>query len=102
MKKKTSRRKGFELMPTEILFCVVNRLQIRDIRQFSRVNRRARDVCLPFLFRKISIEFSSAGFDKLNKILRSQLCRYILSFQYTIQELLKPGKSALRKQSAEG
>ncbi|KAJ5646737.1 hypothetical protein N7490_003109 [Penicillium lividum] len=90
MMKETSERKRFELMPTEILFCVVNCLQKRDIKQFSLVNKRARDVCLPFLFYKIRIDFSNAGFDILDKILHSQLHQYIRSFQYTIPQLLKP------------
>ncbi|OQE01747.1 hypothetical protein PENVUL_c041G08399 [Penicillium vulpinum] len=90
MMKKTSERKRFELMPTEILFCVVNCLRKRDIKQFSLVNKRARDVCLPFLFYKIRIDFSNAGFDILDKILYSQLYQYIRSFQYTIPQLLKP------------
>ncbi|KAJ5988273.1 hypothetical protein N7481_003483 [Penicillium waksmanii] len=101
MKKKTSERKGFELMPTEILFCVVNCLQKRDIKEFSCVSKRARDVCLPFLFREVSIDFSSAGFRKLDKMLHSHICRYIVSFQYIVQDLVKPGKIPLRKQYAQ-
>ena len=89
----TYQRNNFELMPTEILCCVVNCLHTKDIKQFSRVNKRARDVCLPLLSHTARIEFSNAGFDMLDGILRSHLNQYIRSFQYTIPQLLKPGKN---------
>ncbi|KAF7586154.1 hypothetical protein BBP40_009396 [Aspergillus hancockii] len=50
---------------------------------------RTRDVCLPFLFRKVNIEFSNKGFDLLERLLESNLYWYIVSFKYVVPKLLK-------------
>lgn len=51
-----------------------------------------RDVCLPSLFRKLSIEFSNKGLNVLESILKSKLHQYIVPFEYVALILLKPGK----------
>lgn len=81
-----------ELLPTEILFGVVKCLDNRDVKQLSRSSKRMRDVCLPFLFRKLSIEFSNEGFDLLEGILKSKLHRYIVAFEYFAPMLLNSGE----------
>ena len=60
---------GLELLPTEILYGIVKRLDSRAIKKLSCISRRMRDVCLPSLFRRVSIEFSNAGFDVLENLL---------------------------------
>lgn len=84
---------GLQMLPTEIFFGVAKYLDKRNLKKLSCVNRRVRDACLPFLFRKVSIEFSNAGFDLLESLLKSHLHRYIASFQYIVPELLKPGEN---------
>ncbi|KAJ5249526.1 hypothetical protein N7524_011842 [Penicillium chrysogenum] len=79
-----------ELLSTEILFGIVNCLDNQQIKQLSLVSRRMRDVCLPVLFHKISIEFSNDGFDLLESILKSSLRRHIISFEYVAPMLLNP------------
>lgn len=81
-----------ELLPTEILFGIVN-LDNRETKKLSRASRRIRDVCLPFLFRKVSIEFSNEAFDLLESLLKLNFHRYIVSLEYVVPKLLKPGKS---------
>ncbi|KAJ6018501.1 hypothetical protein N7522_001965 [Penicillium canescens] len=79
-----------ELLPTEILFGIVKYLDNWEVKQLSLSSRRMRDVCLPTLFRKLSIEFSNEGFDLLESVLESNLHRYIVSFEYVAPMLLKP------------
>jgi hypothetical protein len=81
-----------ELLPTEILFGIVKCLDNQQIKQLSVVSSRMRDICLPVLFHKISIEFSNEGLDLLESILKSSLNRYIVSFEYVVPMLLNPGK----------
>ena len=88
----TRRLNGMELLPTEILFGIVN-LDNRETKKLSHASRRIRDVCLPFLFRKVSIEFSNEAFDLLESLLKSNFHRYIVSLEYVVPKLLKPGKS---------
>ncbi|KAJ5253224.1 hypothetical protein N7489_003634 [Penicillium chrysogenum] len=76
-----------ELLPTEILFGIVKCLDNQQTKQLSVVSSRMRDICLPVLFHKISIEFSNEGLDLLESILKSNLNRYIVSFE---TELLTP------------
>lgn len=80
-----------ELLPTEILFGIVKCLDKRETKKLSVASKRMRDVCLPFLFRKASLEFSNEGFDLLESLLKSNLHRHIVSFEYVIPKLLKPG-----------
>lgn len=82
---------GMELLPTEILFDIVKYLRIRETKTLSLISKRMRDVCLPIIFHKVSIEFSTEGFDFLESLLKSSLYRYIVSFQYIVPKLLKPG-----------
>lgn len=84
---------GLELLPTEILYGIVKCLDNRAIKRLSCISRRMRDVCLPSLFRKVSIEYSHVGFDVLENLLQSHLHQYIVTFQYVVPELLKPGES---------
>ncbi|CBF84454.1 uncharacterized protein ANIA_11158 [Aspergillus nidulans FGSC A4] len=79
-----------ELLPTEILFDIVEHLCNRETKTLSLVSKRVRDVCLPVLFRKINIEFSTEGFDLLESLLKSSIRRYIVSFQYIVPKLVKP------------
>lgn len=74
------RLNGLELLPSEILFDIVKYLCNRETKTLSLVSKRMRDVCLPTLFRKVSIEFSTKGFDLLESLLKSSLHRYIVSF----------------------
>lgn len=81
-----------ELLPTEVLFGIVRYLSNWEVKQLSLSSRRMRDVCLPFLFHNLTIEFSNKGFDLLESILKSNLHRYIVSLEYVGPMLLKPRK----------
>ncbi|KAJ6018385.1 hypothetical protein N7522_001849 [Penicillium canescens] len=79
-----------ELLPTEILFGIVKYLDNWEVKQLSLSSRRVSDVCLPTLFRKLSVEFSNEGLDLLESVLESNLHRYIVSLEYVTPMLLKP------------
>ena len=83
-----------ELLPNEILYGILKCLYSWEIKRFSCVSRRIRDVCLPSIFRKITCEFSKEGFDKLQALLQSNLRQHVVSFEYVVPKLLKPGESA--------
>lgn len=53
---------GLELLPTEILYGIVKRLDNRVIKRLSCISRQMGDICLPSLFRKVSIEYLHAGY----------------------------------------
>jgi hypothetical protein len=61
-------------------------------RENLRTMRRMRDVCLPVPFHKIRVESSNEGFDLLESILKSNLHRYVVSFEYVALMLLNPSK----------
>lgn len=69
-----------ELLLIEILFDIVRCLNSTETKTLSFVSKRMRDVCLPTLFRKVSIKFSTKGFDLLESLLKSSLYRYIIFF----------------------
>jgi hypothetical protein len=81
-----------ESLPIEIVFGIVECLDIGEVKQLSLSSRRMRGVCLPSLFRKLTIEFSRKGFDLLESVLKSNLHKYIVSLEYICPMLLKPGK----------
>ena len=83
---------NMELLPSEIIFGIVKYLDNREVKQLSRSSRRMRDVCLPSLFRKLSVKFSNKGLSLLESILKSNLDRYILSFESVALMILKPSK----------
>jgi hypothetical protein len=80
-----------ETLPTEILLAVVNHLPVWEIKYLSRASKRLRQACLSTLFRHVKFEFSQAGIEGLNDLLKSNFCGHIASFTYEITELLKTG-----------
>jgi hypothetical protein len=82
-----------EILPTEILYEIVDYLHGWELKGLSCVNKWMRGICLPSLFRKVSFEFSEDGFYGLEELLQSHLCSYVASFRYVVPQLLKPGIS---------
>jgi hypothetical protein len=80
-----------ETLPTEILLAVVDHLPVWEIKDLSRASKRHRQACLSTLFRHVKFEFSQAGVEGLNDLLKSNVCGHIASFTYEITELLNPG-----------
>ncbi|OBT93141.1 hypothetical protein VE01_09224 [Pseudogymnoascus verrucosus] len=78
-----------ETLPTEIFHAVVDHLPVWEIKDLSRASKRLRQACLSTLFRHVKFEFSQAGIEGLNDLLKSNVCGYITSFTYEITELLK-------------
>jgi hypothetical protein len=64
----------------------------RHLRSLSCVSKWIRSICTPSLFQNVSFEFSEEGFDGLEELLQSRLCSYVISFQYVVPQLLRPGK----------
>lgn len=81
------------LLPTEILYVVVEHLFVQDMRHLSCASGRLREVCMPNLFRNVRFPFSDSGFDGLRRLLLSDVRHYVVSFTYVIPELLRPGKA---------
>ncbi|OBT89441.1 hypothetical protein VE02_02027 [Pseudogymnoascus sp. 03VT05] len=79
-----------ETLPTEILYAVIDHLPVWQIKNLSCASKRLRQVCLSTLFRHVKFEFSQAGIEGLNDLLKSNICGYIASFTYEITEILKP------------
>ncbi|KFY50997.1 hypothetical protein V495_00022 [Pseudogymnoascus sp. VKM F-4514 (FW-929)] len=79
-----------ETLPTEILLAVVDHLPVWEIKDLSRASKRLRQACLSTLFRHVKFEFSQAGVEGLNDLLKSNVCGHIASFTYGITELLNP------------
>ncbi|KFY27953.1 hypothetical protein V491_00692 [Pseudogymnoascus sp. VKM F-3775] len=82
-----------ETLPTEILHAVVDHLPVWEIKDLSCASKRLRQACLSILSRHVKFEFSQAGIEGLNDLLKSNVCSYIISFTYKITELLNPGTS---------
>ncbi|KFY31875.1 hypothetical protein V493_00720 [Pseudogymnoascus sp. VKM F-4281 (FW-2241)] len=78
-----------ETLPTEILHAVVDHLPVWEIKDLSCTSKRLRQACLSILFRHVKFEFSQAGIEGLNDLLKSNICSHIASFTYEITELLK-------------
>jgi hypothetical protein len=87
----TSELTRLETLPTEILHAIVNHLPVWEIKHLSCASKRLRQACLSALFRHVKFEFSQAGIEELNDLLKSNVSGYIASFTYEITELLKPG-----------
>ncbi|PLB49079.1 hypothetical protein P170DRAFT_174660 [Aspergillus steynii IBT 23096] len=83
------RHARFELLPTELLYEIITRLSSRDVKRLSSVSERLRKVCLPYLFRNVSFEFSRSGFISLQRLLLSNLRWYVVSLTYVVPELLQ-------------
>jgi hypothetical protein len=81
-------------LPNELLCKIVECLVKWEVKHFSLVNRRMRDVSLPFLYRNFRFTFSKKGLDRLEGFLRSNLCHHVVSIQYVVPELLNPGESS--------
>jgi hypothetical protein len=86
-----------ENLPNELLCKIVEYLVKWEIKHFSLVNRRMRDVSLPFLYRSFQFTFSRKGLDKREEFLRSNICHQVVSIQYVVPELLNPGESSHHK-----
>ncbi|PGG99691.1 hypothetical protein AJ80_09305 [Polytolypa hystricis UAMH7299] len=60
-----------------------------EMKPLSRVSKRLREVCLPFLFRRVEFWFSEAGFHELENLITSDICHHVVSLAYIVPELLK-------------
>jgi hypothetical protein len=79
-------------LPTEILHLILTSLETWEVKAFSLVNRRLRDLCLPYLFNRVRFNFSEAGLDGLQQLRNSALRLHVKSLNYTVPQLIKPGK----------
>lgn len=80
-----------DLLPTPILCMIVEMLFPEAIDSVSCVNKQLREICVPYLFRKVKFEFSKAGFDSLRSLSDSALRQYVSSLTYVVPLLLDPG-----------
>lgn len=83
---------GLQGLPTEILHLILASLPSWETKDLSLVNRRLREVCLPFLFHQVGFSFSEVGLDELQQLTNSPVRRHVKSLTYTVAELIKPGK----------
>lgn len=94
MENSEHRTASLDLLPTEILLILVDHLRIEDVKILSFVCGRLRKVSLPYIFYNVYFQFSHSGFHALRELLLSDLRQYIVSFTYTIPELLHPGNDS--------
>lgn len=81
-----------ELLPTEILRMIVDLLRCWEIKPLSCASKRPRKVVLPSLFRRVEFQFSEAGFDELESLLKSDARLHVVSFNYVVPQPLKTVK----------
>ncbi|KAL2846619.1 hypothetical protein BJY01DRAFT_263266 [Aspergillus pseudoustus] len=79
-----------QVLPTEVLHLILANLPSWEIKDFSLVSRRLRDVCLPFLFHRVRFKFSEAGLDGLQQLKHSPVHLHVRSLVYTVPELIRP------------
>ncbi|KAF7594881.1 hypothetical protein BBP40_007915 [Aspergillus hancockii] len=79
-----------DLLPTEILRMVLNFLLPSDAKEFSHTSKRFREISLPFIFRKLEIEFSKEAFKKLKRLSTSDIWQHLVSLTYVVTDLLDP------------
>ena len=94
MENSGGRDAGLELLPQEILLTLVDHLRTEDVKILSSVCRRLRTIYLSHIFRHVEFRFSRSGLRALRELLLSDLRQYIVSFTYTIPELLHPGNAS--------
>lgn len=89
----TSQLARLEILPAEILRDIVKRLAGVDVLEISRVSRRLRDICAPYLFHDLRIQFSVEGLDRLQQLIGCDVRQHVVSLTYVIPELFPPGKA---------
>lgn len=81
--------------PSPILHVILNQVSFHQLKFLSYVNRRLREVCVPYLFREVKCRFSSQSFDNLRSLTSSKLCHYVVSFTYTAPGIIEPGRDPI-------
>ncbi|PYI13432.1 hypothetical protein BO99DRAFT_347395 [Aspergillus violaceofuscus CBS 115571] len=82
---------SLETFPTELLSIIIVDLTTRDsLKSLSSVSRRFRILCVPFLFHRLRVDFSIAGFKRLEQISVSDIAQYVKVIQYYAPELIDP------------
>ena len=81
-----------ETLPIEVLYLIIDLLLPWDIKTLSCISKRLRQVCLPSLFHRIEFcKFSHDGFEELKNLLKLDARHHVVSFTYTVPELLNTG-----------
>lgn len=80
------------LLPSEIILQIVESLSRFELKTFSCINKRLRELCVPSIFSKVKFELSKSGLETLNHLLESDVRRHVRSMTYVTTELLEPGK----------
>lgn len=65
-------------------------LDFDSLHNLSLVNRRIRVTCSPFLFRCVSIDFSSPSFEALIALTQSPVANHVKALKYYASDLLQP------------
>ncbi|RAH80891.1 hypothetical protein BO86DRAFT_419784 [Aspergillus japonicus CBS 114.51] len=84
---------SLETFPTELLSIIIGDLTTQDsLKSLSSVSRRFRILCVPFLFHRLRVDFSIAGFKRLEQISVSDIAQYVKVIQYYAPELIDPSE----------
>lgn len=67
-------------------------LSMSSLQCLSLVNTQFRHLCSPYLFRVLTITFSSAGLDHLEQASCSQIAHHVRVIRYRAAELVDPSK----------
>ncbi|KAF8660767.1 hypothetical protein AX16_001561 [Volvariella volvacea WC 439] len=67
---------SWQTLPAEMKAAVINVLEIEDVRVFSRVNRDAYSICIPFLFKNVVLK-DMAALDQFLSVVPRDYCHYI-------------------------
>uniref|UniRef100_A0A093X6C0 F-box protein DAS1 n=1 Tax=Talaromyces marneffei PM1 TaxID=1077442 RepID=A0A093X6C0_TALMA len=75
-------------LPIEVIQAIATMLPLPHMKEFSCVNKKLRNVCLPFLFCQITLNFSEIEERDLRWIISSGLRHCVKSFTYVVPDLL--------------
>jgi len=71
---------------------IVDLYMDNSLQCLSLVNTQFRHLCIPYLFRVLTIAFSSAGLDRLEQASCSRIAHHVRVIRYRAAELVDPSK----------
>lgn len=76
-------------LPIELLSMVVKASE-KDytLMSLSRVSRKLRAICVPYLFETFYVTFSSSGFRRLEQVSNSAFAQHVRVIHYQVPELI--------------
>ncbi|KAE8332985.1 hypothetical protein BDV39DRAFT_199334 [Aspergillus sergii] len=87
---RSSLTQNLSLLPNEVLSILILALDRPAQLDLARVDKHLRSLCLPVIFKSISITFSTSSFKRLEHLATSHLSEYVKILEYKTTGLLLP------------